>query len=231
MQNKTADIEANVIPFLLMLDAARDTGVSRVLFFSSGGTIYGLPRSLPVREDHETNPISPYGITKLAAEKYLKMYRELYGLEYVIFRPSVPYGPRQLPNREQGVVSVFTYRALKGDPITIWGDGQTLRDYFYVKDMVPSLIAAMDLPSERSMTFNLAGPTGYTLLELVQTIEDVLGVKIKVEYRDARSFDVPRIHLDCSAAKERLGFEPTTILQEGVRKTATWLEELIWREG
>lgn len=229
VQNKAADIEGNLVPLVRLLDASCETGVRRVLFFSSGGTVYGKPRTDPVREDHPTDPISPYGITKLAAEKYLKMYRELYGLEYTIFRPSVPYGPRQDPQRRQGAVSVFTYRALKREPITLWGDGQSLRDYFYVEDMVAPLINAMEIPFAGEMTFNLAGSRGYTLLELVSVLEDVLGLGVRVEHRERRNFDVPTLHLDSSAAAERLGWTQRTPLEEGIRKNAKWLEALLKR--
>lgn len=229
IQNKAADIKNNLVPLLRLLDASCETGVHRVLFFSSGGTVYGKPRTDPVIEDHPTDPISPYGITKLAAEKYLKMYRELYGLEYTIIRPSVPYGPRQVPQRRQGAVSVFTYQALKGEPITIWGDGQSERDYFYVEDMVTPLINAMDVPFSGEMTFNLAGSRSYTLLELVSVLEDVLGLGVRVEHRERRNFDVPALHLDSSAAAERLGWADRTPLEEGVRKTAEWLEALLKR--
>jgi UDP-glucose 4-epimerase len=229
IQNKASDIEKNLIPLVRLLDASCAADVRRVLFFSSGGTVYGKPRTDPVVEDHPTDPISPYGITKLAAEKYLKMYRELYGLEYTIFRPSVPYGPRQVPQRRQGAVSVFTYRALKGEPITLWGDGQSLRDYFYIGDMIPPLINAMEIPFAGEMTFNLAGSRGYTLLELISVLENVLGLEVTVEHRERRNFDVPSLHLDSSAAAERLGWVDRTPLEEGVRKTAEWLEALLKR--
>ncbi len=231
IRNQTADIEKNLVPLVRLLDACRDSDVRRVLFLSTGGAVYGLPRTNLVNEDHPTHPISPYGITKLAAEKYLRMYRELHGLEYVILRPSVPYGPRQDPNRRQGAVTVFTHRALQGEPITIWGEGESLRDYFYVGDMVTPLINAMDIPFAGDMTFNLAGKRGYTLLELVSVLEEVLNVRVRVEHRERRKFDVPRLALDSSAAADRLGWCDRTSLAEGIRRTADWLEELLKRGG
>ncbi len=227
IRDQTADIETNLVPLVRLLDACRDSQVRRVLFLSTGGAVYGLPRTNPVTEEHPTHPISPYGITKLAAEKYVRMYREHYGLEYVILRPSVPYGPRQNPNRRQGAVTVFTHRALQGEPITIWGEGESLRDYFYVGDMVAPLINAMEIPSAGDMTFNLAGARGYTLLELVSVLEEVLNVRVRVEHRERRKFDVPRLELDSSAAADRLGWSDRTSLADGIRRTADWLEGII----
>ena len=224
IQNQTADIEANLVPLVRLLDACRDSQVRRILFLSTGGAVYGLPRTSPVTEDHPTHPISPYGITKLAAEKYVRMYRELHGLEYTILRPSVPYGPRQNPNRRQGAVTTFTHRALRGEPITIWGEGEALRDYFYVGDMIAPLINAMEIPFAGDMTFNLAGSRSVTLLELVAVLEEVLNVRVRVEHRERRKFDVPCLELDSSAATDRLGWSDRTSLAEGIRKTADWLE-------
>lgn len=227
LKDPVADIEANLVPTIRLLEACRDVGVKRIIYLSSGGTVYGLPQILPVREDHPTRPINAYGITKLAVEKYLKMYSHLYGLEYVIFRPSVPYGPRQNPHRRQGAVSVFTYHALRGKPVTIWGNGNNERDYFYVEDMISALITALDLPFTSDPIFNLAGSQAYTLNQLVHTIENVLSVKMKICYESARNFDVPSLKLDTSTALEKLGWKPLTPLCEGIRRTAEWIQTWI----
>jgi UDP-glucose 4-epimerase len=231
LEDVEVDVESNLIPLLNVLEAARATGVRRVVFLSSGGTVYGLPQAPWVSEEHPTNPICAYGITKLAAEKYLKMYRHLYGLEHVIFRPSVPYGPRQNPLRRQGAVSVFTHRALKGEPIAVWGDGSSVRDYFYVGDLTAPLMAALDVPFEGDMTFNLAGDKGYSLMDLIKTVEESLNVKLKVEFKPARRFDVPELRLDTRAAAQTLRWNPSVPLSEGIRRTATWQEEWISNEG
>lgn len=220
-----ADVEQNLIPTISLLEACREAEVKRVIFTSSGGTVYGVPLTDTVTEAHPTNPINAYGVSKLTVEKYLQMYHHLYGLEYVILRPSVPYGPRQNPHRRQGAVTVFIHQALRGEPITIFGDGSTLRDYFYIEDMARALVAALDCPFSTDAIFNLAGSRGYTLNELVQVIEETLGLKLTVNYEPVRKFDASQLRLDVSAAAKRLGWQPTTSLSQGIELTAAWLRE------
>jgi len=227
LQDPAGDIRANLEPTVRLLDACRDAGVRRIVYLSSGGTVYGVPQSIPVSEEHPTNPITAYGVEKLAGEKYLHMYAHLYGLEYVILRPSVPFGPRQNPHRRQGAVTVFVYRALHNRPVTIWGDGEIVRDYFYIEDLSQALLMAgscsVELPS--NPVFNIGGERAYSLNELVYEIERTLGVTIDVEYQPARCFDVPHLHLDCRKASEQLGWCPTISLSEGIRRTAEWLSK------
>ena len=221
-----ADVQTNLISTLGLLEVCREANVKRIIFISSGGAVYGAPQALPVAENHPTNPLNAYGITKLAAEKYLQMYHHLYGLEYVIFRPSSPYGPWQYPHRGQGAVVVFIERALAGQPVTIYGDGSSLRDYFYIDDMTSALVSALNCPFTPEGIYNLAGNEAYTLNELVRIIEDTLEVKIQVTYEPARKIDVPRLRLDISAAASRLGWQPTTPLSEGIKLTAAWIRQL-----
>ncbi len=161
-RHPVADLEANLIPTVHLLDACRETGVRRVVYLSSGGTVYGLPTTKTIREDHPTQPINAYGVTKLTVEKYLGAYHHLYGLEYIIFRPSVPYGPRQNPLGRQGAVTVFLYRALRGEPIVIFGDGQTSRDFFFVTDMLAPLVQAGSSTVGVNRVFNLGGGHAYS---------------------------------------------------------------------
>lgn len=225
VKNTAADLEANLLGTVKLLEASRNCEVRRIVFMSSGGTVYGLPSSaLPVNESHPTRPISAYGVTKLAAENYCGLYQHLYGLEAIILRPSVPYGPGQNPMRRQGAVSVFIDRALKSQPVTFWGDGTALRDYFYVQDMVNPMISAMTVQTGQSNIFNIGARKTYTLNELIVQIENALGLKIKVNHEPPRSFDVPKLHLDSSHAETNIGWHPVTSLQDGIRATANWLD-------
>jgi len=228
LKDPVGDLKTNLVASINLLSACRDLGVKRVVFISSGGTVYGLPLKLPVQEDHPKNPINAYGITKLMVEKYLQMYHHLYGLEYTILRPSVPFGPRQNPFHNQGVVTVFIYKALMGEPITIYGDGEVVRDYFYIDDMTRALLATKDIAFDSmNAAFNIGGTIPYTLNELVEKIETVLGKKILRKYEPARKFDVPRLLLDTGLAQSQLNWLPTTSLDEGIIKTAEWLKKWV----
>jgi UDP-glucose 4-epimerase len=223
LKNPTADVEQNLLPTLNLLDACRDSGVKKVLFASSGGTVYGIPDRFPVHEDQPTNPINAYGVSKLAVEKYLQMYQYLYGLDYVIFRPSVPYGPRQNPRRRQGAVSVFTYKVLNGEQIDIWGDGDIMRDYLFIKDMVRAFVDVIDLPDAKNTVMNLAGAKSISLNNLVEVIERALNKKANVRYTPGRKFDVPELKLDIQTAARIINWYPETTLAEGISRTAEWI--------
>lgn len=217
------DIRANVLPAIAFLDVCVTAGVKRIIFTSSGGTVYGIPERLPVSEDHPLNPINAYGAAKVAVETYLRMYHHLYGLEYVIARPSVPYGPGQDVSRRQGAVSVFIDKALKGEPITIFGDGETVRDYFYVTDLADALAKMIDC--EPNQTFNIAGPRGYTLMELIAEIEATLDVKIRINYEPGRKIDVHDLSLNTAKIESELKWSAKVDLREGIKRTAEWIRQ------
>jgi UDP-glucose 4-epimerase len=227
LKNPAADIEQNLIPSVNLLEACLDAGVKQFVFLSSGGTVYGIPETLSVREDHPTRPINAYGITKLAVEKYVQMQSYLHGMNYVIFRPSVPYGPYQNPHRRQGAVSVFAYHALRGEQIDIWGDGEVQRDYFYVGDLIRALVAVLDFPVATNAVINLGGMQMYTLNQLVIAIEQALKVKIQVRYEAARKFDVLRLQLDTQSASELLHWQPEVTLSEGIARTVEWIRAAV----
>jgi UDP-glucose 4-epimerase len=153
----------------------------------------------------------------------VQMYAYLNRLNYVIFRPSVPYGPYQNPHRRQGAVATFIYHALRGEPVVIWGDGEVLRDYFYVGDLCRALVAVQDLSVGTNAVINLGGAQGYTLNQLVAVIEQVMHRKIQVRYEAGRKFDVPRLQLDIRAANQLLHWQPETTLAEGIARTAEWI--------
>lgn len=227
LKNPAADIEQNLIPSVNLLEACLETGVKRFVYLSSGGTVYGIPETLSVREDHPTRPINAYGVTKLAVERYVQMYSYLHGLNYIIFRPSVPYGPYQNPHRRQGAVTVFIHHALRGEPVSIWGDGEVQRDYFYIDDMSKALLAVMDLSATVNAVINLGGKQVYTLKQLVKAVEQALKVKIQVHYEAGRKFDVPCLQLDTHAASELLHWQPEVSLADGIVRTAEWIKAMV----
>ena len=226
-QDPAADIHANVIPSIELLEACRLTEVQKVIFTSSGGTVYGPAQVLPIPETHPQNPINSYGISKLTVEKYLQMYKHLYDLDYAIFRPSVPYGPRQNPLGRQGAVAVFLYRVSHGLPVTIWGDGSVTRDYFYVSDLVNALIAGAKQVDSKSHVFNIGGDEEISLTHLLKLTEEVVGKKAEVTYKPARNFDASRIVLDTASTQQALNWRPQVSLAEGLAQTWDWMASTI----
>jgi UDP-glucose 4-epimerase len=218
-----ADVQANLIPSIRLFEACRQADVKRVVFVSSGGAVYGRPYELPILESHPKNPISGYGITKLAVEKYLQMFEYLHGLDYVVLRPSVPYGPCQNPMGKQGVVSIFLYRVAQGLPVTIWGDGSIIRDYFYISDLVEALVSSTEQELLAHRVFNIGGAKAVSLMELLGHIENTVKKNAIVEYRPVREFDAQAIVLDTRLANVELGWQPRVSIVDGLAETWEWM--------
>ncbi|HEV2472220.1 MAG TPA: NAD-dependent epimerase/dehydratase family protein [Chthonomonadales bacterium] len=221
-QDVRAHVEMNLLPALGLFELCAEAKVGKVVFLSSGGAIYGRATRLPIPEDHPLHPISAYGCAKLAAESGLELFGHLHGLRYCILRPSVPYGERQNPNGTQGAVAVFLGKALSGEPITIWGDGSAIRDFFHVEDLVSACLCAArgDLPCG---VFNIGGGCPVSLNELVTLVGRVSGRPPRVIYEAPRLFDPPSIVLDISRANSCLGWRPTVDLEDGVGRLWRWM--------
>ena len=218
------DVRSNLIDTIQLLKSCVEFGVHKVVFASSAA-VYGLPEVLPIPEEHPTNPISSYGIAKLAIEKYLELFRHLYGLDYLALRISNPYGPYQNPMGHQGVVGMFLQRVHKGESLTVWGDGSTLRDYLYISDVVDALERAAKSDSQERV-LNVGSGRGTSLNELLQLIAGTVGVHPAVEYLPARAADIPASVLDISRARAELGWSPKTKIVEGVPITWDWIRTL-----
>ena len=216
------DLETNVGSTLQLLESARRNGVRRIVFVSSGGTVYGRPRTLPIPETHPTDPICAHGIAKLAVEKYLDLFRVLHGLDYCVLRVSNAYGARQRTEKAHGAVAVFLSRALRGEAIEIWGDGSAARDYVHVDDVVRALLAAAAGCPGESRIFNIGTGRGTTVNGLIAVIEEACGRKVQKIYREGRPFDVQENVLDIAMARTHLGWRPEVALPDGVRKTLEW---------
>ena len=219
------DVRSNLVDALQLLESCVEAGVRKVVFASSGGTVYGRPRKVPVTENHPTDPITSYGIVKLAVEKYLGLFEHLHGLDYAALRISNPYGPYQDPVGQQGVVPVFLNRLRTGQPVTIWGDGSVVRDYLYVSDLVEALKLAAQ-SGTRQRILNVGSGRGTSLKELVAIIAEVTGERPTVEYVPGRALDAPANVLDVTRAREELGWNPTTDLTEGIERTWDWVRTL-----
>lgn len=221
--NPIYDVQSNVVASLHILDAMVAHDVKKIVFISSGGTVYGNPKYLPIDEAHPTDPVVSYGITKLAIEKYLQMYSALYGIRTVILRVANPYGERQRSETAQGAVGVFLANAIKGVPIQLWGDGSVTRDYIHVSDVADSFVASLSYNGSHSV-FNIGSGKGTSLTDLIGEIENALGRSVEVNYFEKRNFDVPVNYLNIELAQAELNWRPAVSLSKGLAATAKWMQ-------
>ena len=212
------DLESNVVGTLRLLEAARKAKVSKVVFVSSGGTVYGVPQQVPIPETHPTEPLSSYGIGKLAIEKYLHLFEVLHGMNHCVLRLANPFGERQRPLAAQGAVAVFLYRALHRQDIEIWGDGSVVRDYLYIADVVQALLKAATYQGQERI-FNIGSGHGKNLNEILDAIAALIGHPVARRYLPARAFDVPANVLDISKAAVHLEWQPQTSFEAGLART------------
>lgn len=219
------DVKSNVIETLFLLEQCVARKIKKIIFTSSGGTVYGVPQSTPVHEDHIKEPICSYGISKLSIEKYLALFKQLHNLDYVIIRPSNPFGSRQNPFGIQGAIPVFLGKISQNKPIQIWGDGEVVRDYICVEDLVDAIFNST-IKKTNSAIFNIGSGKGYSLNQLLLVMKEVTNREFDVIYTDARSYDVPEIYLDISRAIRELEWEPSKSLEYGVKQTWDFINKL-----
>lgn len=215
------DVQDNLVGTIVLLDCMVSLGISRILFLSSGGTVYGIPDTVPIPETHALRPINSYGIVKAAIESYLEMYRRTRELSPIIIRASNPYGPRQGHRGVQGVVTTFLSRLLAQDDIEIWGDGSVVRDYLHVADLARLCAQAVD--SENVGTYNAGSGLGSTINDIVDVLRQTTGKTIDPIYKPGRPLDVPRSILDISRARADFSWVPSTELAAGIAETWAWM--------
>jgi UDP-glucose 4-epimerase len=192
------------------------SGVKKIIFPSSGGAVYGVVDDDPIVESDPTNPISPYGISKLAIEKYLHYFHYHNGLNYTILRISNPYGLNQSIHKGNGVICNWLTRIAEGKPIEIMGDGNAIRDYIYISDVVGAIIRSMHDSSNQKI-LNIGSGTGYCLNEIVDIIREIVGVDFEIIRRPGRKVDVPVNVLHCGLAREVLEWSPKIKIRDGIR--------------
>lgn len=223
------DAAINLVGFANILAAAAAGKVRRVVFASSGGVVYGDPREIPTPEHAENLPISPYGVSKLAGEHYLRVLGQLNRFEGVALRYANVYGPRQDPASEAGVVSIFVSQMLAGKPLKIFGDGKQTRDYVFVRDVARANLLAATVPVSRGdrldvPAFNVATGVETSVNELAQTVGRALGRNPEIEYHPARPGELLRSCLDVTKARSHLGWSPQVSFHDGLKELAAWLE-------
>lgn len=217
------DISNNVLPTLKLLEILSQRRIAKLVFLSSGGTVYGNSVPIPTPEDAPTDPICSYGIHKLTIEKYLAMYRLLKGLDSVVLRVSNPFGPYQT-GHGQGVIAAIIRKALNGETIAIWGDGSVVRDYIFVSDVVDAIIrAAVIKNAEPPKPFNIGSGEGRSIQQVIEAVEDIHRRPLKVTYELGRPTDVPVSILDIKRARECLNWFPAKEWDEAVAETYEWV--------
>jgi len=220
------EIESNVIVTAKLLDACVRQNVQKVVFISSGGTVYGKKGSYPIREDMVTYPISSYGIQKLAIEKVLYLYRYQFGLDYRVIRLANPYGPYQRPNGSLGVITTFVYRALTDGKLVVYGDGTVVRDFIYIEDAIRGILNIANGNSEIRV-FNLGSGKGTSINEVIESIKKTVRADLEVNYIASRAADVPVNFLDITRYERLYGKLNPISLEDGIKRTAKFLIENI----
>ncbi|MFC7129450.1 SDR family oxidoreductase [Haloferax chudinovii] len=218
VRNPTKVHEINVTGTMNLLEAARDTELTRFVNASSS-SVYGKPKALPYDEEHPTEPVSPYGASKLAAEHYTRVYHEVYGVPTVSLRYFTVYGPRMRPNM---AFTNFVSRCIHGEPPIIFGDGSQTRDFTYVEDIVDANARLLELDNADGIVLNIGSGDRITINELAKFIRDEINPDIDIRYESSRDGDTRHTHADIRKANELLGYEPTVSIKEGARLFADW---------
>lgn len=216
--NMEQDVAQNLVGSIGVLRGCLRSKVKRVVLISSGGTVYGRAASANIPESAATEPVSAYGIVKLAIEKYFALFSELYGLDYRITRLSNPYGPGQRSDSGQGVVAAFVERILKGEALVVLGDGSIVRDFIYIDDAVEALLRVCSYAGPHRV-FNVGSGLGTSIQDIIDLVADLSRHKPKIEYRAGRKFDVPANVLCCDRARQELNWAPTIPLASGLQIT------------
>jgi UDP-glucose 4-epimerase len=216
------DADVNVVGSLRVLEGARAAGSRKVVFAGSGGTLYGVPRSVPTAETHPQQPISPYGVSKKAVADYLRYYRWVHDLEYTVLALANVYGPRQDPHGEAGVVAIFAGQLLAGQTPTIYGDGKQTRDFVFVDDVADAFGRAADRAD--GLVLNVGTGVETSVEELYDLMASMVGAGDRPRYAPPRAGDLLRSALDPAQARDELGWKPWTSLEEGVARTVEWFQ-------
>jgi UDP-glucose 4-epimerase len=218
------DASQNILGSINLLECCRRRGVRKIVYASSGGAVYGEPKANPCGEGHPANPLCPYGASKYAVEKYVRMYGTLYGIDYNILRYGNVYGPRQDPLGEAGVVAIFTGLIGRGRPPVIWGDGLQTRDFCYVGDVAEANLAGLR-KTGKSKVYNIGSGKETSVNEITSLLAKAFGSGVKPRHGKAVPGEVRRICLDVGLAARELGWKPKKTLEEGVKATVEWMRD------
>lgn len=224
VEDPAYDAGVNILGSLNVLDACVKNNVKKIIFASSGGTIYGECKTKAPDENAFPNPLSPYGIAKYSVENYIRFFSAIHGLKYTILRYANVYGPRQDPKGEAGVVAIFTGKMLNGEPVTVYGDGKQMRDYVYVADVVNANLKA--LSKGDNMTINIGTQKTTSVNELVKLMSAAANYSQKAVYKPARDGELFKSFLNNAKAKKDLGWRPKVNMKDGIKETIKYFKKL-----
>ncbi len=236
VHNPKLDAQCNIIGLLNLLENSLENQVKGIVFASSGGTVYGECKSLPIVENIPLYPTSPYGISKMTSEFYLDFYYRTYNLKYISLRYGNAYGPRQDPLGEAGVIAIFIAKMLKGEPPIINGDGEYIRDYIYVKDIanacllsIKNMLKLAELKNKKTIkktfnSFNVGTGRGISVNQLYSSLQEIIRFNKKALYGPPRIGDLRKNILDSTLAEQKLGWKAQYGLAEGLRETVEWFK-------
>ena len=216
------DAQVNILGLINLLQCCTRYGTQKVVFSSSGAT-YGTAKAMPVDEETPQHPVSPYGITKLASEYYLRYWKAMYGLDFTALRYGNVYGPRQDPTGEAGVIAIFTRAILVGEPVRIDWDGEQQKDYVYVRDVARSNLMALTRGGGEA--FCIATEQGTSVNKLYRSLVTILGHEVEVVRAPKRPGDIYLTYFDCTKAKDKLGWQPEFGLDRGLRLTVDYFRK------
>ncbi len=223
-KNISQELSINIDFSVYLLEACVQHNVQKVVFISSGGTVYGRNVVCPIMEETTLNPINAYGLQKVTIEKLLYLYNYMYGLDYRVIRFSNPYGPFQRPNGIQGAITTFTYRAIKNETICVYGDGSVVRDYIYINDAIEAMLSVVKGEAPHKI-FNIGCGYGTSINGVLEIVKNIIGRELQVIYMPGRIVDVPENYLDISRYEQYYGKLNCRSLEKGIFKTAKFLKE------
>ncbi|MCJ2016199.1 NAD-dependent epimerase/dehydratase family protein [Methylobacterium sp. E-065] len=222
-RDPSAELSATPIATLHLLEICRSARIRKLVFASSGGAIYGIPRAIPIPEQAPTDPISAYGIGKLMIEKSLALYRHLHGIEYQILRIANPYGRFQLGTKHQGLIGSYIHRVLTDQPLEVWGTGAVVRDFLHIDDVSDAFLAAMTYDGPHKV-LNVGSGTGLSVNAIIAALEAAFGRdRLPCVHKPSRAADVPANVLDTALIRSELGWQPRVALCEGLSDTIAWM--------
>jgi len=222
--NPVYDIESNVVNSVRMMEIALKHGVKKIVFPSTGGTIYGDANNIPISEDEPANPLNPYAISKLTIEKYLHFFYTQYGMDYLVLRYSNPYGERQNPRGNQGVIPIFLNKIRHNEAPIIYGDGNSVRDYIHIDDVIEATISLLTHRSHEKL-FNIGSGNGTSLNQLLEIMSEVTGKSVSPIYKPDAGRYIKKVILDISKIQRETGWKPKTDIRKGIDRTWVWLKQ------